>query len=69
LLPTTIHNRILETVEERYGLNPGKDALDTDHKSEKRAEYLAGGDGDVQEDDDKGRDVKRMLATLDELAD
>jgi len=69
LLPTTIHNRILETVEEEYGLNPGKDSFDTDHKAEKRAEYLAGDDGDVQEDDDKGREVKRMLATLDELAD
>lgn len=69
MLPTTIHNRILETVEEEYGLNPGKDGFDTDHKAEKRAEYLAGDEGDVQEDDDKGREVKRMLATLDELAD
>lgn len=66
MLPTTIHNRILEIVEKQYGLNPGKDGFDTDHKAEKRAEYLAG-DGD--QDDDKGRQVKRMLATLDELAD
>ncbi|WP_256394213.1 toprim domain-containing protein [Natronoarchaeum rubrum] len=64
MLPTTVHNRILETVEEQYGLNPGKDALDTDHKAEKRAEYLAGGDKD-----DKDQQVKRMLATLDELSD
>ena len=69
MLPATVHNRILETVEEQYGVNPGKDGLDTDHKAEKRAEYLAG-DGDDQDgdQDDKSRDVKRMLATLDELS-
>jgi len=73
MLPATIHNRILETVEEEYGLNPGKDGLDTDHKAEKRAEYLAGDadqdDAEGADQDDKGRQVKRMLATLDELAD
>jgi len=65
-LPATIHNRILETVEDQYGLNPGKDAFDTDYKAEKRAEYLS---DDDDGDDDKGRQVKRMLATLDEITD
>ena len=69
-LPVTIHNRILETVEEEYGVNPGKDPLETDHKAEQRAEYLAGDDGSSDQEDvaDKDRDVKRMLATLDELS-
>jgi hypothetical protein len=70
MLPATIHNRILETVEEQYGLNPGKDEIETDHRSEKRAEHLAGGDqnGDDTSDDNKGRKMKQMMATLDELA-
>jgi len=54
MLPATVHNRILETVEEQYGVNPGKDGLDTDHKAEKRAEYLAG-DGDDQDSDQTTR--------------
>lgn len=69
-LPATVHNRILDTVEEEYGVNPGKDPLDTDHKSEQRGQYLAAdgsGDDDQEDVDDKSRDVKRMLATLDEL--
>lgn len=69
LLPVTIHNRILETVEQQYGLNPGKEGLDTEHKAEQRAEYLAGDDHSDDHGDDKGRQVKRMLATLDELTD
>lgn len=68
LLPVTVHNRILETVEEQYGLNPGKDSIETDYKSEKRAEYLSASDDDGREGD-KGPEVKRMLATLDELTD
>lgn len=64
MLPTTIHNRILETVEQRYGINPGKDSLNTDHKAEKRGEYLADQDSGKE---DKGHQIKRMLATLDEV--
>lgn len=68
LLPVTVHNRILEVVEEQYGLNPGKDSIKTDHKSEKRAEYLDASNDDDHEGD-KGSEVKRMLATLDELSE
>jgi hypothetical protein len=68
MLPTTVHNRILETVEQEYGINPGKDEFDTDYKAEKRGEYLAGG-GDSDEEGDKSDQVKQMLATLDELND
>jgi len=68
-LPTTVHNRILETVEKEHGLNPGKDAVETDHKEKARGEYLSG-DGDQEdEDEEKDHQVKRMLATLDELSD
>lgn len=63
ILPRTVHNRILETVEDEHGVNPGKDAFDTDHKAERRAAHLEADD----EDGDKGQQVKRMLATLDEL--
>jgi hypothetical protein len=68
-LPTTIHNRILETVENEYGLNPGKDTLETDHKEETRGEYLSSNGDEEPEDEEKDQQVKRMLATLDELSD
>lgn len=67
-LPPSIHNRILETVETEYGLNPGKDDMETDHEAEQRAELLAGSaDDDGDDDQDRGRAIQRMLATLDEL--
>jgi DNA primase len=66
-LPATIHNRILDTVEDEYDVNPGKDGFDTDHKAEARADLLEGGDDQNSGGDEKGDQIKRMLATLDEL--
>lgn len=63
-LPAAVYNRILAVVEDEYGLNPGLDDLETDEKDEQRAEFLARGDDD---DLDKADEVKRMLATLDEV--
>jgi hypothetical protein len=70
-LPAAVYNRILHTIEEEYGLNPGLDDLDVDAKAERRAELLstdddAGGDAG---DEDKSGEVKRMLATLDEMSE
>lgn len=75
MLPPSIHNRILDTIEDEYGLNPGMDPLDVDHEDEQRGEFLAGGDDSAEADEsadegsEKGGQVKRMLATLDEVED
>jgi hypothetical protein len=85
-LPASIHNRVLDLVEDEYGLNPGKERLETDYRAEKRAEFLAGpdseanGDGNGTEtgagapntdggtdEEERGAQIRRMLATLDEL--
>lgn len=62
-LPTAVYNRIIRTVDEEYGLNPGLDERDVEHAEQKRAEMLEGG-----EDQDKDAQIKRMLATLDETS-
>lgn len=69
-LPPAVHNRTLQTIESEYGLNPGKDDLDVDAKAEQRAKFLAGdSDSSAESEDANDQDVKRMLATLDELAE
>jgi hypothetical protein len=77
-LPPTVHNRIFELVEDEYGLNPGRDPREASHKDEQRAEFLAGdsesgedgasGGGSDDESEDKGTQIKRMLATLDSMS-
>lgn len=67
-LPAAVYNNILEVIEEEYGLNPGLDDLEVDRKAEQRAEFLAGG-GEDGGDADKDREIKRMLATLDEVSE
>ena len=66
-LPPAVYNNILETIEEEYGVNPGLDDMEVDRKAEQRAEFLAGG-GEEAADAGKDREIKRMLATLDEAS-
>lgn len=70
-LPPTVHNRIFELVEDEYGLNPGRDPREASYKDEQRAEFLAGDVDDESEggDQDKGAQIKQMLATVDELVE
>lgn len=67
-LPPAVYNNILEKIEDEYGLNPGLDDMEVDRKAEQRAEFLAGGGEDGAEAD-KDREIKRMLATLDEVSE
>lgn len=60
--PEALQNKVFEVVEDEYGLNPGIDDFEVSYKEKKQAEFLAIGGRE-----EKGDEVKRMLATLDVL--
>jgi hypothetical protein len=60
--PREVYNRLLEIVEDEYGVDPGRDRLATTDRDEQAANLVMGDDDDDDEDDERVAALKKVLA-------